>query len=96
MPGRVQGARPLLLLLDQTEALETARQYLRVWMTYPPPLSEGLEPHCFTNYYEKGFAIGIFALSFETQIRPNVIFVSSLTFKRPPFLYSVNLMPSFP
>lgn len=45
-----RGPAPLPLLLDQTEALETAPQYLSVWMTdqppppRPPPLSEGLEP----------------------------------------------------
>ena len=34
--GGSQGPAPLPLLLHQTEALETAPQYLRVWMTDPP------------------------------------------------------------
>ena len=99
---------PLPLLLDQTEARRAEPLFFgdRPSISHglddrpPPPLPPYLKVssrYCYTNYYERGFAIGIFAFSFETQIRPNcAIFVSSLTFKRPPFLYSVNLMPSFP
>ena len=101
---------PLPLLLDQTEARRAEplffgdRPSISHGQDGRPPPPPRLPPYlkvssryCYTNYYERGFAIGVFVFSFETQIRPNcAIFVSSLTFKRPPFLYSVNLMPSFP
>ena len=57
--GRAPGASPPPLLLDQTEARRAEKlfvksgllRYLRVWMTAPPLLPEGLDPplHLHTN-----------------------------------------------
>ena len=49
--GAQRGPAPTPLFLDQNEArradkknFESAPPYLRVWMSPPPPLSEGLDP----------------------------------------------------